>query len=95
MIHHSIPYGVCKTLDGGELIELAEKPELDYLANVGCYIMEKKCIKFIPPNKYFDITDLIKVLKKEGMNIGVYPISQDSWVDIGQMKEYKELIKGF
>jgi dTDP-glucose pyrophosphorylase len=95
IIHHSIPYGICKTLDGGELIEITEKPEIDYLANVGCYIMENKCINFIPANKYYDITDLIKVLKKEGMNIGVYPISQDSWIDIGQMKEYKELIKGF
>ena len=95
MIHHSIPYGVCKTADGGELLELKEKPEIDYIANVGCYIMNHKCIDYIPSEKYCDITDLIKTLKEKRLKIGVYPISQDSWVDIGQMKEYKELIKGF
>jgi dTDP-glucose pyrophosphorylase/predicted transcriptional regulator len=95
MIHQSIPYGVCMTTDSGEILEIKEKPEIDYLVNVGCYIMNNVCIDFIPEDQYYDITDLNKVLKKEGMKIGIYPISQDSWVDIGQMKEYREILKGF
>ena len=64
MIHQSIPYGVCMTTDNGEILEIKEKPEIDYLVNVGCYIMNNVCIEFIPDDQYYDITDLIKVLKK-------------------------------
>jgi dTDP-glucose pyrophosphorylase len=39
------------------------------------------------------MTDFIKDVKKSGGKVGVYPISEKSWVDIGQWEEYREAIK--
>ena len=89
MQKHIIPYGVCTTSKNGILKELKEKPHYDVLVNTGMYLMSPEVLEFIPARK-FDITDLIKALKKKGKRIGVYPISEKSWVDIGQWEEYKQ-----
>ena len=36
--------------------------------------------------------ELIERLKEKGERIGVYPISQKAWVDIGQWEEYKKVV---
>ena len=35
------------------------------------------------------MTDLIKKVKTLKKKIGVYPIDEESWTDIGQWNEYK------
>lgn len=32
-------------------------------------------------------------LKQEGRRVGVYPISQNDWIDMGDWNEYLKLIK--
>ena len=88
MQHHIIPYGICKIKNGGELSELKEKPEYDFLVNTGMYFFDSRSLKYIPSNKRFDLTELIAVLKNEGQKVGVYPISEKAWIDIGQWEEY-------
>lgn len=95
MQHHIIPYGVCKLKDGGELEKIDEKPRFDFLANTGLYILNQDIISFIPQNKKFHMTDLIKIVKDSGKKIGVYPVSSESWLDIGQWEEYKKVIEKF
>ena len=90
MQHHIIPYGVCKIDNDGELKEMKEKPEYDFLVNTGMYILNPDTFKFIPYNESFDITDLIRKLKQNNKKIGVYPVSEKSWIDIGQWEEYKK-----
>jgi len=36
------------------------------------------------------MTDLIKLCKEKGKKVGVYPISEKSWIDVGQWGEYKK-----
>ena len=36
----------------------------------------------------YHITDLIENAKKKGMNIGVYPVSESAYIDVGQWEEY-------
>ena len=91
--HYQIPYGVCELKNGSELIDISEKPEYDFLVNTGMYILEPIVIKYIPKNKYYDMTDLIKAAKKEGKKVGVYPISEKSWLDVGQWEQYHEAVK--
>tara|TARA_B100000212_G_C27342261_1_gene519748 strand:- start:382 stop:1440 length:1059 start_codon:yes stop_codon:yes gene_type:complete len=95
MKHYTIPYGVCEIEDGGSLKSIKEKPEYDFLTNTGFYILERKIIDLIPKNTYFDMTDLIKSVKNKKYRIGVFPISEKSWIDIGQWSEYKRFIKDF
>ena len=39
------------------------------------------------------MTNLIKDIKKQQKKIGVYPIDDNSWVDVGQWNEYQKTIK--
>lgn len=91
MQHHIIPYGVCKIKDEGLLYDLQEKPEYDFLINTGMYIVDPSILKFIPANKKYDITELINKVRKNKGKVGVYPISQKSWIDIGQWENYKQV----
>ena len=52
------------------------------------YVLNSKLIKLIPKNKAFDMTDFIQLLKKKKMQVGVYPIDDSSWIDVGQWAEY-------
>jgi len=93
MQHHTIPYGVCEIKNGGQLKEIKEKPEYDFLVNAGMYLLEPTVFKLIPKGEYFDMTDLIGKAQKEGLIIGVYPVSETSYLDVGQFAEYKKMVK--
>ncbi len=90
MQHYQIPYGVCEISKGGELIKINEKPEYDFLVNTGMYVLNPSVLKLIPENTFFHITHLIRKVKENGGKVGVFPVSEKSWIDIGQMEEYKK-----
>ncbi len=92
MQHHTIPYGVCEIENGGELKSIIEKPQYDFLVNTGMYLLNPEVLKFIPENEFFHITHLMEKLKLNGMKIGVYPVSEQSYIDVGQWEEYKRSI---
>lgn len=91
--HFRIPYGVMEISNGGNLKELIEKPEHDLLVNTGMYVLKREIIDLIPNKSLFHITDLISKIKSRGGKIGVYPISEKSWIDIGQWEEYKKTVE--
>ena len=86
---YEIPYGICKLNKQGNLKTIEEKPKFNFLANTGLYIINPKILKLIPKNKKFDMTDLIKKANLIKKKIGVFPVGEDSWMDIGQWNEYK------
>ena len=47
-------------------------------------------VKMIPEKKYYHITHLIENAKNMGKKIGVYPIGEDAWIDVGQWAEYQK-----
>jgi dTDP-glucose pyrophosphorylase len=87
---NEIPYGVCELDEKGRFSNIHEKPKNFYLANTGLYIINPSILKFIPNNKFFHMTDLIKILKKSRKKIGVFPIDESLWLDIGQWPEYNK-----
>ncbi|MDC0460784.1 sugar phosphate nucleotidyltransferase [Candidatus Pelagibacter sp.] len=91
--NYSIPYGVCDIDKSGQLIKMNEKPEYDFLVNTGLYVLEPKILELIPKNKVFDMSELINLLNKKKMKIGVFPVSEKSWIDLGQWKVFPENIK--
>lgn len=95
MKHFAIPYGVCKIHNGGKLKKITEKPEFDFLVNTGMYMLEPAALDLIPPNRFYHITDLINGLLKKGKNAGVYPVSEKSWLDMGQWEELQETLNKF
>jgi len=93
MQHHTIPYGVCEIENGGDLKNMIEKPQYDFLINTGMYLLNPEVLKYIPENEFFHITHLIEILQKEEFKIGVYPVSEKSWIDVGQWEEYKKNLR--
>ena len=89
--HYSISYGTLTTGENGELKSLIEKPEFTFKINSGMYVLEPHLIDEIP-DCFFHITHLIDNIKKRGGRVGVFPISEKSWKDIGEMHEYLSLI---
>jgi dTDP-glucose pyrophosphorylase len=86
--HYPIAYGTIDTGQNGRLLKLEEKPELTFKINSGMYILEPQLLNEIPENKFFHITHLIEqILKREG-NVGVFPVSEKSWKDMGDWHEY-------
>ena len=90
---YPIPYGVCEIENGGSLVALTEKPEYNLLVNTGMYILEPETLRLIPENEFFHITHLIERVRVEGGRIGVFPISENAWLDTGQWAEYKNSLK--
>jgi len=93
MKYFSIPYGVCEIENGGNLVTINEKPEYNYLVNTGLYVLKPSVIKSIPEKTSFDMTDLIKRITDGGGMVGVYPINEKSWIDVGEWKEYKSALE--
>lgn len=91
--HFPIEYGIIKTAKSGRLVELTEKPEFTFKINSGMYILEPHLLNEIPENKVFHLTSLINIIMKRNGRIGVFPVSESSWRDIGNWKEYQSAIK--
>ena len=77
----------------GQLRSIVEKPKLDFFVNIGLYVLSPDLIKLIPKKRAFDMPDLIKLAKRKKKRIGVYPIDDKSWIDVGQWSEYRKAIK--
>jgi dTDP-glucose pyrophosphorylase len=86
--HFPIAYGTLETGVDGELLELKEKPELTFKINSGMYVLEPHLIEEIPENEFFHITHLIEKVKQRGGKVGVFPVSEKSWKDMGLWDEF-------
>lgn len=88
-----IPYGVLQLDEEGLLESSEEKPEFSYLVNTGMYLLEHSILDFIPENEAIDLPTAIMVAKAAGKRVGVYPVSENSWLDMGQIKEMEHMIE--
>lgn len=86
--NYPIPYGTIESCENGRLVKITEKPELTFKINSGMYILEPHLLKEIPNNQFMNITQLIETIHKRDGNLGVYPVSEKSWKDIGEWDEY-------
>ena len=90
-----IPYGTCELNSDGHLFSINEKPKYDFLINTGLYVLNPDILNLIPENKFYHITQLIEDAINHGKKVGVYPVDDNAWIDIGQWSEYRKVVKGF
>lgn len=88
-----IPYGVIETGENGLMVALKEKPEQTYQVNTGVYILNPDLIKDIPEGEFYHITHLMEKVQKRGGRVGCFPVSEESWHDMGEWPEYLKMIK--
>ena len=58
------------------------------LVSTGMYVLSEYAISKIPREQHFHVTQLMELLRNEGRPVGVFPISEKSWFDTGEWKEY-------
>lgn len=87
-----IPYGILETKENGMLYSVKEKPTLTYQINSGLYVLEPEILNFIKQEEMIHLPDLLLRAKDAGRNIGVFPVSDGSWSDMGNWNEYLEVI---
>ena len=92
---YNIPYGTFEIGDGGILQALYEKPNLSFFVNTGFYILESEVLDLIPSDTFYHITSLMEKVMLKGGRVGVFPVSEKSWLDIGVWEEYNKTQKFF
>lgn len=89
----NIPYGICKLNSGGSLKRIQERPKYSFLVNTGLYVLNPNVTDLIPDNKLFHITHLMDKVRENNGIVGVYPVSENAWIDVGQWAEYRKALK--
>lgn len=90
-----IPYGICELNAEGSLGLIREKPQQSFLVNTGLYVLTPNVVDLIPDSGSFHITDLMQSVKKQEGKVGVYPVSESAWIDVGQWGEYRKALRHF
>ena len=90
----TVPYGVCEIREGGHLVEIREKPDYNHLVSTGLYVLEPDIIDYVPKS-FYHMTDLVGTCIDEGERVGVYPVSEKAWFDMGQWEEYQTMLARF
>lgn len=88
VMNYNIPYGVIETKEDGVMVGLSEKPNIAYKINTGVYILQPELINEIPEDTFFHITHLMEKVIARGGKVGCFPVSENSWTDIGDWREY-------
>ena len=90
-----VPYAVLEVKEGNAVKSLREKPRYTYFSNAGIYIFNKKLLNMIPPDEFYDTTDLMEKVIEMDNKIVTFPIN-GYWLDIGKHEDFakaKEDIK--
>lgn len=93
MRHVTVPYGVCEAGENGSLVRINEKPHFDYLVSTGLYVVEPQVIDDIADDTMVHVTEVINHYLDSDKPVGVYPVSEGSWLDIGEFTSLDNAMK--
>lgn len=89
----TIPYGTVELDENGQAKRILEKPGFTFLTNVGLYLLEPAILDRIAPDTFIHITDLLEQCIADGDRVGVYPVDENAWMDMGQFEELENMRK--
>jgi len=95
MMNVAIPYGVVDADRSGRILGMREKPEISKLVNTGVYIVEPGILDLIGDNESIDFPDIAQRCIDKGGKVGVFPISENAWIDIGELNKMHLVAKQF
>lgn len=82
-----IPYGVIEIDQTGQIENMREKPSHLILVNTGMYVVEPEVINDMKEDEAVDFPDIIEKYRISCQKVGIYPISENNWLDMGQIDE--------
>ena len=92
--HIQVDLGVLKIADN-RLLMYEEKPEMDYYASMGLYVLNKKIIyDHVKQGDYMDFPNLINLLIDREIPINIYQ-HKGIWLDMGTPKDYEKAVENF
>jgi len=83
-----VPFGTVIERDGC-LVELQEKPRVNFMINRGIYVLEPELLDAIPAAGEFPITSLFESLLAGGKPVSVYYFD-DYWLDVGRPADLRQ-----
>lgn len=86
-----IPYGVVEMGINGSIESMKEKPEYSFLTNTGIYIVEPDVLDDIEDGISIGFPDIIDQERKKGKKVAIYPVSENDWLDMGQLSELEKM----
>jgi mannose-1-phosphate guanylyltransferase len=91
LMKHSVEmkYGFMKTDKDGRLTEWKEKPRISGFINVGCYVMEKSFLRYIPAGRVYGMKETFEEAKAEGAKLYAMKTAGE-FIDIGDRRSYRE-----
>lgn len=89
--NYTIPYGVVDIGKNGEIENMREKPVISFFTNTGCYLVEPEIMEGLEDNQAISFPEIIQKNQKKGKKIGVYPIGENAWLDMGQVDELEHM----
>lgn len=87
----TIPYGVLYPGENGVIESMEEKPKFSHFINTGMYVINPEHIERIPSHTFYHMTDLTDQLMSMGLKVAMYPISENSFLDMGEFEEMKKM----
>ena len=91
----SIPYGVIKSNDNGDILDIEEKPQFNYLVNTGVYVIEPEALDLLEEKEVIGLPSLIQRCSEHGMKVGIFPVSDQAWLDMGQFDTMNQMLEHF
>ena len=87
----TVPYGTVEVDEKGCVARFKEKPSQTHMVNTGLYVIHPRFLDYIPDNTFIHITQVIEKCIENGEKVGVYPVQEGNWWDMGQMNELERM----
>lgn len=87
----TVPYGVVNVGENGKIESMQEKPNMSFFTNTGCYFVEPEVIEGLEYNVPVDFPAVIEKYISAGKKVGIYPIGEEAWLDMGQPEEMEKM----
>jgi NDP-sugar pyrophosphorylase family protein len=72
---------------------MREKPGFSFLINTGLYMIEPEVLDDIAEDEFIHLPTLAERYLEKGEKVGVLPISEKAWLDMGQFNEMENMMK--
>lgn len=86
-----IPYGIVEIGHNGKIDKMQEKPTMSFLTNTGIYIVEPEVVEDVENDTPIGFPDIIEMERKRGKKTAVFPVSENDWMDMGQLSELEKM----
>ena len=87
-------YGVISTYSEGRISKWKEKPVIESDINVGCYVMEKKFLSYIPRGQVYGMKEAFKSAMKADKAVYALRVKGE-FTDIGDIAMHKEADRAY